>query len=96
MWSICVLLKLKHDVHFEKKKNFHLCQINLLVLIRYVNEVNMYFTISQTSAFEMGHWMALSIFILTISSGELKADSLAGTEKLRDTGAVFGKGKIKN
>ena len=56
----------------------------------------MYFTISQTTAFEMGHWMALSIFILTISSGELKADSLAGKEKLRDTGAVFSEGKIKN
>lgn len=56
----------------------------------------MYFTTSQTSAFEMGHWMALSIFILTISGGELKAESLAGNKKLRDTGAVFSKGKIKS
>ena len=55
----------------------------------------MYFTISQTSAFEMGHWMVLSLFIFIFSSGELKANSLAGTKKLRDAGSVFSKGKIE-
>ena len=44
----------------------------------------------------MGRWMVLSLFILTISSGELKADNLAGTKKLRDAGVVFSKGKIGN
>ena len=44
----------------------------------------------------MGRWMVLSLFILTISSGELKADSLAGTKKLRDAGEVFSRGKIEN
>ena len=52
----------------------------------------MHFTISQSSCVEMGHWMVVSLFIFTISSGELKADNSQGTKKLRDHG-VFGKGK---
>ena len=52
----------------------------------------MHFTFSQLSCVEMGHWMVVSLFVFTISSGELKADNSPGTQKLRDHG-VFGKGK---
>ena len=87
-----VLLSIKIWLAHLKKKTFVLCPLKLVVFMSNVKKVNMRFTISQTSTFEMGHWMAVSLFIFILSSGELKADVLTGTKKLKDQG-VFSKGK---